>query len=142
MDVAETKRTLDKLVGSLQNVRTEVGVARTPPRQFAYAKVMLPADAGTYAVVWSPGDRWFNLDSSARFGTFELGEGFDDQTVTHILANYLDAAVEIVLGRAAQGASRILRRPVLTVTTDDGLMKLRRASPAAFEHALSRRSPW
>ncbi|HTL40721.1 MAG TPA: hypothetical protein VL294_04550, partial [Pseudolysinimonas sp.] len=92
MNVTETKRALDKLVRSLTNVRAEVGVARTPPRQFAYAKVMPPADDGTYAVVWSPGDRWFNLDSSARFGTFEIGEGFEDEMVTRILANYLDAA--------------------------------------------------
>lgn len=139
MDAANARRTLEQLALSSTEVQIDVGIARHEPRQFAYAKVMAPSDSSNHAVVWTPGDRWFNLDSSRGFGAFEIGEGLDDETVTQLLANYLDAATELVCGRATEAKSRIFRRPFLTVNTANGVLRLRRTSIRALKRDLALR---
>jgi hypothetical protein len=125
MNVANAETVLRELAAPVKGAHLDVGIRGRAPRDSAYLKLTSNADPEEYAVVWTPGDRWFALEVAGRFSHNRFDEGLDDQEVREVLQRYVRAAVAYISGHRSTGRSRWLRRPFVTVHTEDGTLKLR-----------------
>lgn len=107
----------------------------------AYLKLTSKADQTDYAVVWTPGDRWFSLDVAGGYSYDYFEEDTPDSEAADRIAQLVDAAVAYIDGRGSVTSSRLLRVPVIHIETDDGHFELRLSTFDAVKRALRIRKP-
>jgi hypothetical protein len=123
---------LKSLVLPAEGLNSELGVRRDA----AYLKFSLDADPSDFAVVWTPGDRWFSLDVAGGFSYDPFEEDTSDADVAQLLERLLDAAIGYIQGRRSTTLSRLLKIPAVIVETDNGPIELRLSLTAAVKRAL------
>jgi len=126
VNVSEAESLLRELASSVVGADVEVGTRGKAPNSSAYIKLTSVSDLGDYAVVWTPGDRWFSLDVKGGFSLNEFGEDCEASEVRAILERFLRVATAYIEGRRSLVKSRFLRATHLVVEGDDGPVILRR----------------
>ncbi len=126
MNVSEAEELLRELASSVVVARVEVGTRDQPPHASAYLKLTPLSGADDYAVVWTPGDRWFSLDVNGGYSLDVFGEDYEEQEVKEILERFLGIATAYIEGRWSRERSRFLHVVHVVVATDDGPVRLRR----------------
>jgi len=80
-----------------------------------------------WAVVTSPGSRWFSVEIHGGFSLDHFDEGLKDDEVRAILDDFLGVAVAYVRSGAARTSVGRLRFPALVVSMPQGERILRRS---------------
>ncbi|MCC6854418.1 MAG: hypothetical protein IT189_00010 [Microbacteriaceae bacterium] len=127
MDVNEAEVTLRQLGSSIgtSQARVEVGTSGISPHNHAYLKLHSAIDPDRYAVISTPGDRWFELEVAGGYGAIEASELTPDSEARAILGRLLLMAAAYLDGRWAVKKSRLVGVPVLVLDTEAGEVKLR-----------------
>jgi hypothetical protein len=102
----------------------------------AFWKIASKADPGDYAVVWTPGDRWFALDVRGGFSFTHFEEEATEENVSLLLLNLTQAARAYVEGRRQNFRSRLWKIPRIRVDSADKPIDLRLSPLAAVGRAL------
>lgn len=126
MNVSEAEELLRELASSVVVARVEVGTRDRPPHTSAYLKLTPLSGADDYAVVWTPGDRWFSLEVNGGYSLDVFGEDCEEPEVKEILERFLGIATAYIEGRWSRERSRFLHVVHVVVATDDGPVRLRR----------------
>jgi hypothetical protein len=127
MMVDQARAMFSGIAENLSDLNVEVGTRKTPPHEFAYLKISDPANPSEFAVIRTPGERWFFVDVSSGFGATEVDEDLSDTEIRSVVERQVRVATSYVLGDYDLSRSRILRRPVLAVRTVDGVVTLSRS---------------
>jgi len=93
----------------------------------AYLRIEGNSEPLRWAVVSSPGDRWFALDVDGGFSLNSFEEDTPDDEARRILAEYVDVAVAYLTNGGTMVKSGWLRSVILTVSAPDGSVVLRRS---------------
>jgi hypothetical protein len=80
-----------------------------------------------WAVVSSPGDRWFSLDVDGGFSLDHFEEDTPGEDVHQILSRYLELALRYLRDQPMPYPQGMLRLRVIKISTDDGDFVLRRS---------------
>ncbi len=104
----------------------------------AFLRLSDPSREDCWAVVWSPGDRWFSIEVVGGYSLDHFEEETPDGEVRRILDEYVGVALAYlrtrpVAYRRARGGS------TLTVQTGSGAVVLRRSLGAALAGLFRRR---
>lgn len=71
---------------------------------------------GRWGVVWTPGDRWFAVETDREYSTTHFEEGAQESDIREVLAEQVAIARSYVLGDYAESRSRFLKVPELIVS--------------------------
>jgi len=93
----------------------------------AYLRMESTSDPERWAVVWSPGDRWFSLDVDGGFSLDHFEEDTPDSDVHRILQEYIEVGLRYLREGATPITSRRLGLPALKISTAQGDVVLRRS---------------
>lgn len=99
---------------------TELGTRRDA----AYLKVANKTDPHDFAVVWTPGDRWFSLDVAGGFSLIYIEEETPDDEVRERLESYLSIGLRYLSGDRQNVRSKLLRIPSVRVGSGDNAVTL------------------
>lgn len=80
-----------------------------------------------WAVVSTPGDRWFSLEVDGGFSLDYFEEGTSDEDGRAILTRYVDYALQYVAGNAVHSRRGSLGIPELELVTERESVRLRRS---------------
>ena len=80
-----------------------------------------------FAVVNSPGDRWFSLDVDGGFSLDHFEEDTPDDDVAQIFRRYIDVGLEYLRQNPSPTRTRLLRLRVINVSSGEGDVVLRRS---------------
>jgi hypothetical protein len=133
VNVDQAEALLGELAASISGRQVEIGTRGRPPHNYAYLKLTLPRDAAVYAVVSTPGMRWFELEIAGGFYTGRADDLASDESVREYVEQYLRAAISYLEGHWSTGKSGLFRSPFIAVQTDDGELRLRLSRRKAFE---------
>jgi hypothetical protein len=125
-NVSEAEKLLRELAASVDIARVEVGTRGQPHNTSAYLKLTPLSGADDYAVVWTPGDRWFSLEVNGGYSLDVFGEDYEEPEVREILERFLRIATAYIEGRWSRERTRFLHVVHVVVETDDGPVRLRR----------------
>ena len=132
MNLAEVANYLDSIPEPARGVSRKTGISRGA----AYIKFSKLAAPTVYAVVSTPGDRWFSLDTYGGFAYDYFEEGIPDTEAIQLLEKLVQAARARVEGVGMMRASRYLGVPVLEIETDQGPVALHLPLLAAIKQLL------
>lgn len=124
MNVHDAEAALASLDTSSSDADVEVGIGGRPPHHYAYLKLTSRSDPKDFAIVSTPGDRWFTVEVAGNFAHNEFSEENDDAEVRRILQNYLSAGIAYLHGQRRFEKTRFLRVPYVVVETVAGPLKL------------------
>jgi hypothetical protein len=125
---------LESLRQELADLHSEVGKRRDA----AYLRVFDRHNVTRWAVVSTPGDRWFSLEVDLGFSLDHFEEGTDDAEVQALLRRYVEGAAAYVNGGADElRTGRFGNRP-LKIATTDGELVLRRSVLNTVKHFFRR----
>jgi hypothetical protein len=93
----------------------------------AYLRICTTGEPDRWAVVSSPGDRWFSLEVDGGFSLDHFEEDTPDGDADRRLREYVDAAVQYLRTGAATRRTRIFGIPTLTISTEQGDVMLRKS---------------
>lgn len=102
----------------------------------AYLRLTSVERPDRWAVVVSPGSRWFAVEVANGYSLDHFDEDLDDHEVRAILDDYLEVATAYVRGGATMTRIGRLRFPALIVSTPTGDRTLRRSVLADLKGAL------
>jgi hypothetical protein len=105
----------------------------------AYLQMKKTGRPDRWAVIWSPGDRWFALDVDGGFSLNHFDEELPDDEVRSLLEKYVEIGLAYVLGVSVPTSAGRFKARVLRVTTEDGDFDLRLNVGAALKDALGLR---
>jgi hypothetical protein len=134
VNVASALTLLRELAGSIRTADIEIGSSRLPPHDYAFMKMSSPTNPDSFAIVSTPGDRWFTLEVSGGFAHNEFSEFNDDQEVRQILERYVRGGLTYLAGGGSNAVSRVFRIPYVTVPTEEGQLRLGLSVPAELRH--------
>lgn len=92
-----------------------------------------------WAVVTTPGDRWFSVEVDGNFSMEHFEEETADEDVERILTDFMSVAAAYLETLPAPAARGFLRSPVVRVETPSGPRVLRRSLVGHFRHEFRRR---
>ena len=104
----------------------------------AYVRLRRSCDEGRWAMVSSPGDRWFSLDVNGGFSLNHFEEDTPEVEARAILERYVALAVIYLKKGGNVERSGFLRSPHLVLTTDDGAVTLQRSVTTNLKAILGR----
>ena len=109
----------------------------------AYLHLRQTAKPDRWAVIWSPGDRWFALDVDGGFSLNHFEEEMADDDAQRLLEKYVAIGMTYILGDSIPTSAGRFRPHVLRVVTEDGDIELIQSVGAALKEAmgLRRRRP-
>jgi hypothetical protein len=136
MKVGEVEELLANLRPVDPRITCEMG--RRDDTAFLRLEVHAP---DRWAVVWTPGDRWFALDTDKRLSDNIFDEGISDDDANKILTLHVAAATAYVRGSYQTRISRIFRFPIFVIPVGDEEVVLRQSLRASVLHVLGKRSP-
>ena len=93
----------------------------------AFLRLSRSGEAGRWAVVASPGRRWFAVEIPGGFSLNHFDEDLEDDEVRAILNDFLAVAVAYMRSGAARRSVGPLRFPALVVSMPQGERVLRRS---------------
>lgn len=134
---------VEALLGSLRpnsdEVDSEVGIRNGA----AYLHLKQTARPDRWAVIWSPGDRWFALDIDGGFSLNHFEEEMADDDAKRLLEKYVAIGLTYILGDSIPTSTGRFRPRILRVSTEDGDIELTQSVGAALKEAmgLRRRQP-
>ncbi|WP_191282720.1 hypothetical protein [Pseudolysinimonas yzui] len=114
---------------------TELGTRRDA----AYLKVANKADPPDFAVVWTPGDRWFSLDVAGGFSLVYIEEETPGDEVRERLDSYLSIGLRYLSGDRENVRSKLLRIPSVRVGSGGNAVTLRLSLVDEVRHLFGRR---
>ena len=129
MTTESARRLLESSKPDAAGYVCEVGVRRDA----AYLKVASEAHPERWAVVWTPGDRWFSVEIDGGFSLDHFEEDMNDSDVAALVQAY----VSIALAYLDIGATLDRRRsvfPVARVSVESGTVELRRSLATNLRH--------
>jgi hypothetical protein len=129
----EALRVLERALPNWPEIESELGTRRDA----AYLRVTNNAAPDRWAVVSSPGDRWFSLEIDGGFSLEYFEEDLPDEDVQRLLSRYASLAVVYLRDGATARRSRLFRVPSLVVRTGDGDVVLRRSVAAEVKRLLT-----
>ena len=108
----------------------------------AYLRMESTDEPERWAVVSSPGDRWFSLDVDGGFCLDHVEEDTPDSDAHRIMQEYIEVGLCYLREGATPVRSRRLRLPGLQISTAQGDVVLRRSLVANLKSLMriSRRS--
>lgn len=118
MNIADTEALLSERGAAAEGLLAEVGTAGRAPHDYAYLKLTTPSDTERYAIVSTPGNRWFELEVTGGYNTGRTDDLASDETVREYVEQFLRAAIAYLNGRSSIRKSGIFRVPILTIETD------------------------
>jgi hypothetical protein len=133
MDIAGAMETLSSLQPHASDLSVEIGDRRGG----AFLRIWQPSRPGRWAVIWSPGDRWFSVEVDGGYTLDYFEEDTPDEEARQLLTTYVGIALSYVRGDMTAERTKRLRAPVVTVPTDDGTATLRLSLLASFKAALA-----
>jgi hypothetical protein len=93
----------------------------------AYLRITLPGNPDHFAVVNSPGDRWFGLDVDRGFSLNHFEEDTPDDDVVRIFRRYISVGLEYLRQNPRPVRTGLLRFQVIKVSSGEGDVVLRRS---------------
>lgn len=123
MNIDDVESFLRSAREALPGIATEMGRKRTA----AYLKLFDESEPGRWAVVWTPGDGWVSLDLDGGFSLDHYEEEIEDDDLKAVISGYIEVAVAYLNATSRENLPIGRRFPVLTVTTPDGTIELRRS---------------
>jgi hypothetical protein len=111
MNVSEVQEFLASIKIQRPGMRSEVGTRDST----VYLRYSTDSEPEDFAVVLTPGDRWYELSVGGGFSTLRFDEGTPDDEVMRILASFAKAAIAYIEGHRTVVRSRILKLPSLRV---------------------------
>jgi hypothetical protein len=138
MRTAAALATLASLQPTDGDVSSELGQGD----DVAYLRITSATSGSRWAVVSSPGDRWFSLDVDGGFSFDHFEEDTPDEDVRRVLKRLVGLAVQYVVREPTPLKSKVLRVPIIELPTEDGVVLLRRSLVGLLKHLfrLNRRS--
>lgn len=135
VELSVVEAILRSLRPNLDGVDAEVGTRKGA----GYLHMTKTARPERWAVIWSPGDRWFALDVDGGFSLNHFDEELPDDEMRRLLEKYVDVGLTYVHGDSVPTSGGHFRPRVLRVTTEDGDFELRLSVAAALKDALGLR---
>lgn len=106
-------------------------------RDAAFLRMSARNDPARWAVVYTPGDRWFTFEIAGGFSLDRLEEDTPDQDVRSLLTGYVDLAVHYLIAGGTTRKSRLLRIPSVVISIGDADVVLRRSVASEVKRFLS-----
>jgi hypothetical protein len=126
VDVATATAFLEKLADSTRGIGVEVGEKGNAPHHFAYLKLTSSSELGSYALISTPGERWFELEVTGGFYTGTADDLATDEEVHEYLEDYFTTAAAYLAGNWSAAKSKLFRRSLVVIRTDRGPVTLHR----------------
>lgn len=139
MDVSVVYKVLRSLRPNSDEVKSEVGTRGDA----AYLRLNPPARLDRWAVISTPGDRWFALDVDGGFSLSHYEEETPDDDARRLLEKYAAIGLAHILSGTTPTSAGRFRPRVLRVSTEHGDFELTLSAAAALKEAmgLRRRQP-
>jgi hypothetical protein len=93
-------------------------------RGAAYFRVSSKRVPSDFAVIYTPGDRWFSLEVSGGFSFDYFEEEMPDDEARQLVEKLMRAAVAYIEGRSSVSTSRIFRIPTVQIDVEGGSLDL------------------
>lgn len=93
----------------------------------AFLRLAAGARPGRWAVVSTPGDRWFSLEVDGGFSLDYFEEDTSHEDVRAIMARYVDYALRYLAGTGVHSKCSLLGIPELELATESESVRLRRS---------------
>jgi len=93
----------------------------------AYLRIATQQAPSRWAVVWTPGDRWFSMEIDGGFSIDHFEEETTDEDAEGLIRQYVDFAETYVRDGAIDSRSRWLRVPRRLLLTGGAEVVLRRS---------------
>jgi len=104
----------------------------------AWLKLVDPARQGRWAVVSTPGDRWFSVETDTGHSLDRFEEDASPDQVRSTLSHFVEVARTYVESETVPVASGWLGITVLSLATSQGEVSLRRSVSAEVRRLLRR----
>lgn len=105
----------------------------------AFLRLSSPADPHRWAVVSSPGDRWFSIEVDGGFSLDHFEEGTRDEEVIQLLSQYMDIAVEYLRQLPTPIRGGLLRTPIVKVAVGSDDVVLHKSLSSGLKGIFMRR---
>lgn len=92
--------------------------------------------ASRWSVIWTPGDRWFSVDTDLGYSLNYFDEGLSDSDAVDVLRFHVGVGAAYVQGAWSSKKSKILRVPELHIKVDGQVAILTMSLAAAVRYAL------
>lgn len=93
----------------------------------AFLRLASQSHPGRWAVVSTPGDRWFSFEVDGGFCLDHFEEDTSDADVKIRLARYVEYAIQYIDGYGVASKRGLLGLPELELLTEEGPVRLRRS---------------
>jgi hypothetical protein len=107
---------------------------------YAYRKFWRHDSKHNFAVVWSPGDRWFSLDIQGGYSNTHFEEGASDDQVLQRVEALMGLALSYLEGSFEVSRSRFLRLPRVNIAAGQHRMELTLSLSSALKYLLRLRT--
>ena len=124
MRTAEVLRIFDSIG---LDVSDDCVIERGKRRDAAFLHLSVSDRPGRWAVVSSPGDRWFSLEVDGGFSLDHFEEDTPDADVVRILRNYATLGLQYLREFPDATSDGLLRASVIRISAGDGEAVLRRS---------------
>lgn len=102
----------------------------------AFLRIWQLARPSRWAVVSTPGDRWFAVEVDGGYSLNHFEEDTREEDVHRLLSTYVGVAMAYLRSDAAAVRVRRFRAPVLNVPNEEGQVELRMSMVAGFKAAM------
>ena len=102
----------------------------------AFLRLSNVQEPGRWAVLASPGSRWFALDVAGRFSLNRFDDDLADEEVRAILDDLLEVALAFIRSGGVRRSVGRLKFPAVVVVVPDGERVLRRSLVADVKHLV------
>jgi len=106
----------------------------------AYLRLESRETPGRWAVVSTPGDRWFSLEVDGGYCLDYFEESTADDEVQTLLARYLDYATQYLSGRGVSVKRNVVGLRELEVSTETETIRLTKSLGRAIRDVIGLRS--
>ncbi|MFD4958934.1 hypothetical protein [Microbacterium sp. NPDC058389] len=124
-------------LGSLRPEASDLSSEIGDRRGAAFLRIWQTDRPGRWAVIFSPGDRWFSLEVDGGYSLDLFEEDTPEEEARQLLTKYVDVALAYVRGSMVAERTGRFRAPLVTVPTDAGSTTLRLSLFAGFKAALT-----
>ncbi len=124
MRIEEARAVLEELGASTTGFDVHTGIRGSGRGTYAYLTLTALTDAGKVVTLSTPGLNWFELEVPGGFLTGRTDDRARPDDVREYLEFYFSYAIAYQQGRWTLRKTRILRRPVLEITSDRGTLRL------------------
>lgn len=139
LDVSAVNEVLRSLRPNSDEVKSEIGTRGDA----AYLRLNQPERLDRWAIISTPGDRWFALDVDGGFSLNHFEEETLDDDARRLLEKYVAIGSAYILSGTTPTSVGRCRPRVLRVSTEHGDFELTLSAAAALKEAvgMGRRQP-